>query len=83
MTKTLFIDKADPIGPRRPKSVLIDISYKLPKQMSLEQAEEYYDRQAQAIVDALFNSLPQGTRIRIVKKLFEKELSEFGFFRGI
>ncbi len=81
-----YVHIADPIGEtRKPKPIIIHIEIALPYSgnMTLEQLGEVYEKDAQTIVDALFGSLPQATRLRVEKKLFEKEIANNGFFRGI
>lgn len=78
---TYHICKADPL-PETPEEATIIINRALPKDLGVDAIDKFYDDQAAEIVGALARSLPQGTRVRVAKKLLEYEISGFGFFRG-
>lgn len=81
-----YIHIAEPIGALEPKPVDIHISKPLPSTdgMTLEEVgEKIYEADAQVLADTLFYSLPQGTRIRLVRLLLKREVDDHGFFRGI
>jgi hypothetical protein len=74
---TIIIPAAESIADQRPApiTIIIDDKYPLPKFNSIKQAVDYYDEQAEAIVDGLFNSLPQGIFDRIAIKIMAKKVS--------
>lgn len=75
---------ADAIGNReKPISTTIEITRKLPDFESLEEAEQYYSIDASRLATALFDSLPQGTRLRLLEKLLSLEIKNNGYFRGL
>jgi hypothetical protein len=80
--KTLKLFRAQPIGiavEENPVSVTIVIDEEITEEhyqgASLEECRKIFDTQADALVDALYHSLPQGTFDRVALKMFEKKLS--------
>ena len=75
------ICKAEPLGNNSVPDTIIEITDKLPEFVSMEDAEKFYQNQAAAIVDALFNSIPQGTRWRVLAELMKVQ-SETMLYKG-
>lgn len=77
-TKTIFLCKAEPIGNREPNEVpniSISITGELPNFKSLKFAENFYENEANALADALFSCLPQGTLDRVIVRFMQRNLS--------
>jgi hypothetical protein len=85
MTKILYVHKADSIGDQEPKTFHLHNVKPLPPSGITTSSDmmDIYERDAADIVECLVHGLPQGTRIRVIKKLFAFEVSNNGYFRGI
>ncbi len=77
--KELKVCKADPIGETEVQPVTIVINGTLPE-IQLDEVELAYNLDAQALANALFYSLPQGTFDRLIIKLMKRKTS---IYRGI
>jgi hypothetical protein len=51
------------------ESIIIDVSASVPDGMHRPEYEAYYDAQAEAIANALYDTLPGGTFERVIAKL--------------
>lgn len=74
------IDKAAPIGNVKPKNVKIIISDVIHTFDNIEEAEQFYQDQAEQLAGILFSSLPQGTLDRFLIVLMQRKLS---LYRGL
>lgn len=84
MAHIRYVHKAEAISNKDTVTEsILHISKELPKMNTLAATELIFESDAQAIVDALLDGLPQGTRMRVVKKLLEYEVSKNGYFRGL
>jgi hypothetical protein len=84
--RILNLGIADPIADNFPAETVISINQGIPDfngGNALEDAGEYYQDQAEQLVDALTHSLPSGTRLRVIKLMLTYEIQERGFFRGL
>jgi hypothetical protein len=82
--KTIRICKAKIIENDYPEPVTVIIDGELPdisnlKQYRLQSLEQFYQDEAELLVDALWNSLPQGTFDRLGIEFMEKKIS---LYRG-
>lgn len=86
---TVKLYMADPIAPDNPdvpqpvavKIVIDELLPDVPYQEGWrDQLDAHYDEQADALVDALYHALPQGTFDRVALKMFAKKLS---LYRGV
>ena len=78
--KQINITKAEPIiKDELIEDIQITISGSPPDHMSLEDARQWFNTQADLIVDAMFNSLPQGTTDRIYARMTAKKAALFVF----
>lgn len=77
----IYLPKAEPITKNKPvEDMTIIISKKLlnyKKITTFEAHRKYMDEQAQKLVDALINSLPQGIIEPIMVKLMEHRISQY------
>ena len=81
----IHLYKADPITDHLPvDDVTIVIKRQLPdiNQTTLPKAESLYERDAEVLVSALKDSLPQGTRYRVALMLMA-EIAKENLYRGI
>ncbi len=84
--KTVKLFLADPTvqdPEEAPIPVTIVIDEPIPEsdyREGLEVWRKFYDEQADALVEALYHALPQGTLDRVALKMFEKKLS---LYRGV
>lgn len=68
------IYKASPITRNEPvEDMAIVIGGDIPECNTLEEAENFYEGQASTLAKALFESLPQGTRWRLIIELMKLE----------
>jgi hypothetical protein len=81
--KAINVCQAETFLDRLPQPAVINIKRRLPKFDSLKSAADLFNTQADMIAGALYRSLPAGTRIRLLHKLMEYEISANGYFRGI
>ena len=65
----LTLYKFDPLAGQEVPGIVIEIVADMPEFGSLERAKDLYDTQAEQLVDALKNNLPQGTLFRVLYKL--------------
>ena len=63
--KHLVISKASPIGDQHVSDAMIEIRGEVPKFKSLQEAAEFYDRDAFELANLLASSLPGGTLDRL------------------
>jgi len=77
--ETIIIPAAEPIADQYPEpiTIIIDDKMPLPDFNDLERAGEYYNEQAAAIEDALFNALSQGIMDRLIVRLMAHKVSLF------
>lgn len=80
--KTIHAYKAQPLGKTTDvEDVKIIINKEIPHFVgSLREAELVYEKEAEALADALFKSLPQGTMDRLLIEIMKKNVSSY---RGI
>lgn len=68
--------KAEPFGSfQKITDQVIVIKDKIPRQATMSEYEEFYERQAQMINKALFESLPQATYDRLGIMFMQKNVS--------
>ena len=77
MIQNILIHKAGSVGGLPVESKSISISKEMPDFQSLKDTEHIFDSDAEAIVKALCESLPQGTVDRVLAKLMAKKASSF------
>lgn len=83
--KFVKIHMAEGIGQTMPQPVSLEIDTELPSTdeiKSLDEIESLFARDASLIAEALYNSLPQGARLRLVIELMKLE-SKNKLLRGI
>ena len=73
----LSIYKAQPVGDGEVEPCRINIYREVPKAESLEVAATLYDKEAESLEEALYNSLPGGTYDRLVSKMLLRKASHF------
>jgi hypothetical protein len=71
--KEVEVYKAQQTGDRIPPSVRIIIDTQMPDFVHFQESIDTFEKDAAAIVDALWLSLPQGTIDRVVIKILEKD----------
>jgi len=54
------------------EGIVIEITKKLPKYTSLDNSERLFEHQAEKLVDAIINNLPQGTVYRVLHILMKR-----------
>ena len=74
--KTLHIFKAKNIGGFEIPSLTIEVAESI-TDMSLEELQQIYEKNAQSIADALIKALPGGTFDRLVIELMKQKTSMF------
>lgn len=76
--KIIGVYKAQPtIG--KVEAMAIEIIEEAPTHASLEEAENFYQRQAKILCNALLAVLPQGTSDRLLAELLKRKASLFVF----
>lgn len=87
--KTVIICKAEPLANQEPIPVTIIIDGDLPdfealrkeyKSLDFRELSQYYQDQAELLINALYNSLPQGTFDRLGIEFMKKKVS---LYRGV
>lgn len=75
--KTYTVCRAEPITENEPvETAVLIISNQLPtKGMKLKEVEIYFKQEAEIIVDALCNHLPQGTRHQVLIELLKRTIN--------
>ena len=74
--KITKVCKAEPLGSvQEIENQVIIINGKIPQYMTLPECEEFYEKQAKEINDALSVSLPQGTYDRLGIMFMQSKLS--------
>lgn len=72
----VLICKADPLHEDdHIEDVIIQIIEAIPRKRTLSESETFFESQAQKLEDALFKSLPQGTRDRLLIYLMQRRVS--------
>lgn len=83
--KTIYLCKFEPLHDKEPEPVTIIINSKLPTFESfadctaLQQSNDFFEKEARVLIDALYNSLPQGTFDRLGIEFMKKKVS---LYRG-
>lgn len=80
--KQVNLSIAESIGDTYPQPVTIIINDKIPEAKTLDQSREFYTEQAAILARSLFDSLPQGTRHRLLIELMQLEVQN-SLFKGI
>lgn len=68
------------LGGFPPVPVVIQVVRPLPEFKSIEEANAYYDTEAEMIAKGLFDALPQGTMDRVFYHILKRKLSSY---RGV
>lgn len=83
--KEIVVAKFDPIYGQEAEDTVIKITDKIPDTSELgggiqwfENMRKFYDKEAEAIADTLFNSLPQGTFDRLWVAIMRRKMSLYG-----
>lgn len=79
--KTINLCKFEPLAGDVPEPVTIVIDSDIPEHKTLDDTEKFFDGQAQMLVDALYNALPQGTFDRVALLMFAKKI-EYQLYHG-
>ncbi len=80
--KTIHICKADLLHNQKPEEVTIIIDREIPEfhPYKNEAPEQWYQGEAETLIDALYLALPQGTFDRLGIEFMKKKIS---LYRGI
>ena len=83
MAKTVFISKAQSSGSEYEiQDTTICLCGKLPYFEDLKEAAELYDKDAEKLVDALYQALPGGTFDRVAARMLLRKAGHFAIAWG-
>jgi hypothetical protein len=77
----VYICKADPITRNEPvPDMILNITNPIPDHKGFEECKKFHQEEAERLAQALFESLPQGTRHELIISLMQREVN---LYRGV